>query len=401
MTTTKVDMPTILSPNTQWSTGEPGSLAGFDKLKGCSCLVVGATGFIGRVFVERMLDLGFSGVAVFARGAKRTLDWRRRGVEVIVGDLADAEAVTDAVRGRDLVINLAHDFAVDRATNERNFENLVDAVVDAEPQRFLHVSSVVVYKGWPNEDITEDLPLCRDKNDYIGTKIAAERSIAARMSQSKTVSVILQPTIVYGAGSWLWTDVIVEKMLAGKIAVSAGGHGMCNAVHVNDIVQGILLAAIRPVPVGAKFILSGPEPVSWRQFLGAYEAMIGKPSIVYIDSGNDPQFREAGTASGGAARETQARPANVFTVLRRELDRRLSTRFKIRTKAALLSLTQRTTQPVFYPGPGEAELHAARGRCLIGKARSELGYNPEFDLAKGMAMTEEYIRAKYLTRVTR
>jgi len=120
--------------------------------------------------------------------------------------------------------------------------------------------------------------------------------------------------------------------------------------------------------------------------------MIGKPSIVYFESSHDLQRK----ATGVAASKPGKRPANVFAMLQRELDRRLSTHLKIRIKAALLCLMQRTTQPVFYPDPGDAALHAARGRCLIGKARSELGYEPAFDLAKGMALTEEYVREKYL-----
>jgi nucleoside-diphosphate-sugar epimerase len=371
----------------------PSSIAGVDALKCCRVLVVGATGFIGRALVERLLDVGHPDVSVFARSARKALDWQRRGVNVIVGDLADARAVAGAARGKDLVINLAHDFAADRATNERNFANLLDAVVDAEPQRFLHVSSVVVYEGWPDQDITEESPLSKNNSDYVETKIAAEKSIAIRTDGSRTTSVILQPTIVYGAGSWLWTDVIVEKMLAGKIAVNAGGRGLCNAVHVNDIVQGLLLAATQPVSAGQKYILSASEPVSWKQFLEAYEAMIGKPSIVYTESRHDLQ-----TEAAGVAREPGKWPSNVLGALRRELDRRLSMRFKIRIKAALLCLTQRTTDPVFYPGPGDAKLHAARGRCLIDKARSELGYNPALDLAKGMALTEAHVKAKYLTR---
>lgn len=376
----------------------PGVRLDFDELKDRSILVVGATGFIGRIFVKRLLDLGLPGVSVFARGVSKTRDWRRRGVNVIVGDLTDPGAVATAVRGKDLIVNLAHDFKADRAINETNFGHLLDAVVDAEPRRFLHVSSVVVYDGWPDQDITEDLPLSRDNSDYIAAKVSAEKSIATRVDKSRTTSVILQPTIVYGPGSWLWTNVIVEKMLVGKIAVSAGGHGLCNAVHVNDIIQGLLLAATRPVPAGQKYILSGPEPISWRQFLGAYEAMIGKPSTVFLDSEQDLQSRAAEPTINDGAREEGKWPANVLGALRRELDCRLSTRFKIRTKAALLRLTQRTTAPVFYPGPGDAELYAARGRCLIGKARSDLGYDPALDLSKGMALTEEYVKAKYLSR---
>jgi len=377
----------------------PSAIAGFDELKHHRILVVGATGFIGRALIEHLLDLGAPGVSVFARSATKTIDWQRRGVNVILGDLTDAATLGNAVRGMDLVINLAYDFTAGRAANETAFANLLDAVVDAEPKRFLHVSSVVVYEGWPDQDVTEDSPLSQNGSDYVAAKISAEKSIATRVDRSKTTWVILQPTIVYGAGSWLWTDVIVDKMLAGKIAVTAGGRGLCNAVHVIDVVQGLLLAATRPVSGEQKFILSANEAVPWKQFLEAYEVMIGKSCIVYLESSHDLKDEAAGAANSSAREEPVKRRESALHALWRALDRRLSTRFKIRAKAALLRLTQRTNVPVFYPGPGDARLYAARGRCLIDKARSELGYNPTLDLAKGMALTEEYVRAKYLSRV--
>ena len=48
-----------------------------------------------------------------------------------------------------------------------------------------------------------------------------------------------------------------------------------------------------------------------------------------------------------------------------------------------------------YPSPHELDLYLARGRCRIERARARLGYAPQADLASGMALTADYIRAKY------
>jgi len=63
---------------------------------------------------------------------------------------------------------------------------------------------------------------------------------------------------------------------SGLVVLVNGGDGLCNAVYVDDVVQAMLLAATAKEGAGERFLVSGPRPVTWREFYGAYEAMLGR-----------------------------------------------------------------------------------------------------------------------------
>jgi len=94
---------------------------------------------------------------------------RKLGVEVLVGDLADAQFARIAVRGREVVLNaigLAADygkFDVFYKANVLATESVLGAAIDANVRRFVHASSYVVSLGgsfhhWRGWVITEQAP---------------------------------------------------------------------------------------------------------------------------------------------------------------------------------------------------------------------------------------------------
>ena len=72
------------------------------------CLVTGATGYIGGRLVPRLLDGGHA-VRAMARNPDKLADvpWRDR-VEVVRGDLTDADSLSEAFDGVDVVYYLVH-----------------------------------------------------------------------------------------------------------------------------------------------------------------------------------------------------------------------------------------------------------------------------------------------------
>src|SRR5919206_1827329 len=73
-----------------------------------TCLVTGATGYIGGRLVPQLLAAGFR-VRVMSRSPERLRDhpWAGR-VEVVRADAADADAVAAACAGVDVVYYLIH-----------------------------------------------------------------------------------------------------------------------------------------------------------------------------------------------------------------------------------------------------------------------------------------------------
>jgi uncharacterized protein YbjT (DUF2867 family) len=71
-------------------------------------LVTGATGYIGGRLVPRLLEAGFS-VRVLVRNADKLKDvpWRSQ-VDIVEGDLLDADIVNEACKKIDVLYYLVH-----------------------------------------------------------------------------------------------------------------------------------------------------------------------------------------------------------------------------------------------------------------------------------------------------
>src|SRR5690349_10816373 len=109
-------------------------------------LVTGATGFIGRHLVSRLLDEG-SHVRVLTRSVEKLpAEWSDR-VELINGSLLDSAVRRDATQNVSNIFHLAGEIREPekmKAVNAEAVESLLDAAVTAGVKEFIHLSSVGV-----------------------------------------------------------------------------------------------------------------------------------------------------------------------------------------------------------------------------------------------------------------
>jgi nucleoside-diphosphate-sugar epimerase len=218
--------------------------------------ITGAGGFIGAHAVR-----GFA-----ARGAVVTPLLRAGGGTPRSVTLE--EAITDPghFAGLDVVVHAAavrHRHGVDaetyRASNVELVERCMRACAAAGVRRFVFVSSVGVY-GFPgNLPVTEDAPYA-PRTLYSATKVEAELRARRWAAELRLELVIARPTIVYGQGD---RNGMLEKMAsmirAGSYRVVGSGRNVLHHAHVDDVVEGLWLAATRPEAAGDGFILAGPE----------------------------------------------------------------------------------------------------------------------------------------------
>ncbi len=330
-------------------------------MDGIKVAVTGAGGFIGGRLAQ-MLEQSGASVTRLTR--------RQR--------LAEPGRAAEALSGCAALVHCAFD-AYDEAANLRLAEALGSACATAGI-RLVHLSTAAVYEPLPDGTLTETAPTDAPGTAYKTTKLAVEARLLSLVPAGLSL-VILQPTIVYGSAGGAWTDGPVRELLTGEVMLPDGGQGLCNAVHVDDLCRAAIVACTAVVPSGERLLVSGPAAVTWTQFLGAYQAMLGVDALRL-----EPAGRSAPAAIAAAA------PSGIKQALRRMVLNRLGAAGRTRLNYAVQRLRGRR---VYRAEGAKRALYEARCTVSTAKATTLLGWRPLLDLAAGMAATRDYVQATY------
>jgi nucleoside-diphosphate-sugar epimerase len=367
---------------------------------GRSVAVTGATGFIGGRLVEMLAERG-ANVTCLIRGNQADMRLHCAGAHIRKLDLTDEVALRAVLRGIDVVFHLAYDGA-DAAWNHRALSSLIE-VCSTTGCRLVHASSFAVY-GLPQEGmLTEDSPATSATEGYPHIKCELEALLLGAVRDRNLLGTIVQPTIVYGPFSRIWTIDPADRLRYGTAVLPDSGEGMCNAVYVDDVAGAMLLAATNPGAVGQRYLISGAAPVTWRAF---YEGIARA-----IDARGPECWPEARiTREGSAARRlihVLAHPTHVVRKIARSGPGRRLTGISLRLLPPRL---QRRAQewvalPVsrwrgrtHLPAPGHCEFLQSRMVVSSAKAHEQLGYVAAFGFEEGMVPTAAFLERMYAQR---
>jgi nucleoside-diphosphate-sugar epimerase len=331
-------------------------------------LVTGATGFIGGRLVDALVAKG-ARVRVATSNPKHGERLGARGIEVVEADLRDHAALARAAAGCASVFHVAYVFGGDeqKKVNLEGTRALAEAALQNNARRFVHFSSVAAYGPPLDGDLDERSPHRPSGGVYADTKHDIDAILMGMHGNRGLPVVILQPTIVHGPAGSTWTTPLIDQVKTRRVALPASGLGLCNAVYVDDVVAAALLANERDAAIGEAFLISGPSPVTWGEFYRAYEDMTGRTSVVALDDG---------AFDAEVKRRYGSNP--LLQKIRRKLER--------------LPLFKPPADALWLPDPGTRALYAAKTNVSIDKAREKLGYQPAFDLARGMTETARWRR---------
>ncbi len=145
-------------------------------------LVTGATGFLGRASARRLATDGVP-VRALARSPQKAEPLLKHGIEVVYGDLTDADFLRRAVADCRIVLHVAAatsgNYAQQEAVNVGGTQKLVDVAQAAGVERLVHVSSISVYGYNVRGSVTEEAPLAPGADPYGITKAAGEKLVRA------------------------------------------------------------------------------------------------------------------------------------------------------------------------------------------------------------------------------
>lgn len=190
---------------------------------GKTVAVTGATGFVGRVTLDRLVEAGWK-----VRALTRRDQPKKNGVTWVSGALDNIQSLHNLCEGADAVLHIAGvvnapDEAGFEAGNVRGTASIITAAKDRGIKRFVHVSSLAAKHP--------------QLSFYGASKYRAEKLVGTSMLDWT----IIRPPGVYGPGD---TEMFDMFRLAQKGWALLPPRGNVSIIHVDDLAR--LLVALLP-----------------------------------------------------------------------------------------------------------------------------------------------------------
>jgi NAD dependent epimerase/dehydratase len=260
-------------------------------------LVTGADGFIGSHVLEELLARGTQVRALVMYNSFNSWGWldrlpaaTRDGIDVVAGDIRDADCVRQAVRGCRGIVHLAALIAIPFSyvapeayvdTNVKGTLNLLLAARDLGVARFVHTSTSEVYGTAQTVPISEEHRL-HAQSPYAASKIGADQMALAWHGSFGTPVTIIRPFNTYGPrqSARAVIPTIITQLLAGDTLALGNLTPTRDFTYVADTVEAFVRIGDCPAAVGRVVNIGSGRELSIGELVERIEAVLGRRAPV-------------------------------------------------------------------------------------------------------------------------
>jgi NAD dependent epimerase/dehydratase len=263
-------------------------------------LVTGAGGFIGGHLATTLVRAGHRVRALVrynSRNDRGTLEWHDqstvRELDVVFGDLRDAESVAAAVAGVDVVYHLGAQIAIPYSyVNARDFLetnvlgtlNVAESALSAGVRRVVHASTSEVYGTARVVPMTEDHPLTA-QSPYAASKVGADMLIESFARSHGLPMTIVRPFNTYGPhqSARAVIPTIITQAFAGTAIRLGSVDSRRDLTFVSDTVAGFISAAASNAAIGRTVQLGSGIDVSVAEIVELVGNVLGRTLEIEAD----------------------------------------------------------------------------------------------------------------------
>ena len=278
-------------------------------------LVTGGAGFIGSHIVKALLERGDKVRVLdnFSTGKWDNLNSVRADVEIIEGDIRDADKIAETLVDVDLVFHQAAFVSVPASmqtpnacldTNVNGTATLLTAARDAGVSRVVFASSAAVYGEADAFPLTEEVPPEPTMSPYAASK-RVDEIYAQLFTQSLGLDVTAlryfnvfgprqAPDSQYAAA----VPIFISRMMANKAVTIYGDGGQTrDLIYVGDVVRANLMAAGNKAAAGGIFnICTGRETRILDLIESLAEIFPDAPKPIFAEPRAGDIYRSVGSA---------------------------------------------------------------------------------------------------------
>jgi UDP-glucose 4-epimerase len=249
-------------------------------------LITGASGFVGRALVAKLVEQQPVRISVRIPSHAETV----RGIEVVRAQLSPDEDWSDTLRGVSAVVHCAarvhvmNEESPDPLTNFRRVNvdgtlRLARQAAAAGVKRFVFLSSIKVN----GEQTQIGKPFSADQQPIPGdpyglSKREAEEGLRVLASEADMAITIIRPPLVYGPRVKA-NFLAMMRWLSKGVPLPLGAiHNKRSLVALDNLVDFIVTCIDHPAAANQTFLVSDGEDISTTELLRRMGMALGKPA---------------------------------------------------------------------------------------------------------------------------
>ncbi len=255
-----------------------------DELSDSTVLVVGGGGFIGSALSKKLNTLGARIISLVCSGTKKRESLPN--VTTIAADIREHMFLKKALANYsfDYVFNLGgyidHSPYLQGGRDVVNAHytgmlNLLDYVFTPSLKKFVQIGSSDEYGNGlsPQSENLREAPI----SPYSAAKVGATHLIQALSRTECLPGVVVRLFLVYGPGQddRRFLPQIIKGCLDGRTFPTSYGEQLRDFCYIEDVVEGLILAAVKPKAVGHVINIASGQPVTIRSVIEKVVELIG------------------------------------------------------------------------------------------------------------------------------
>jgi nucleoside-diphosphate-sugar epimerase len=249
------------------------------NVTGKKIFVTGGAGFIGTTLCTRLVE--DNDIVIFDNGHRDALRYTdlvaHKNIRFVRGDVLDPQSVIDAMKGCQIVVHLAAIAGVDDVFNHPVLTmkvnmlgtyHVLEAALHQGVERLVDFSTSEVFGSYAfrvqEADVTSLGAVGETRWTYAVSKLATEHLAHNYFKEFGLPTVSIRPFNIYGprqVGQGAIHAFVVKALRGEDLVIHNDGSQIRAWCYVDDIVDGVLLALVKPAAVGEAFNIGNPRSV--------------------------------------------------------------------------------------------------------------------------------------------
>jgi UDP-glucose 4-epimerase len=253
-----------------------------------TCLVTGASGFVGRHLCEKLIDAGYSLRFALRREIDNDDPLLRLGEATVVGDINGGSNWSAVLKGVATVVHLANrahvmressanPLACFREVNEEGTRRLAEQAAQFGVRRLVYLSTVKVLGEATTATPFHETDSPNPQDPYAVSKWEAELALKQVSSETGLEIVLLRPPLVYGPGVGANFLSLMRWVLQGVPLPLAAIENRRSMIYVGNLAGCIATCLEHTEAAGNTFLVSDGEAVSTSSLVSRIAAVAGVP----------------------------------------------------------------------------------------------------------------------------